>query len=72
VQLYPEGIGPSGRESLLTHQVVSRVLHGQLHVGFGFLPIHEPELLVRPLHAGVTNGVPPAGHRLEWQTEPLT
>ena len=64
VQLYTEGIGPFGRESLLTHQVVSRVLHGKLHVGFGFLPIHEPELLVRPLMQESLMACLPAGHRL--------
>jgi DNA-binding transcriptional LysR family regulator len=64
VQLHPEGTGPSGRESLLTYQVVSRVLHGKLHVGFGFLPIHQSELLVRPLMEEPLMACLPTGHRL--------
>lgn len=32
------------RESLLTHEAVAGVLHGELHVGFGILPIQEPDL----------------------------
>jgi DNA-binding transcriptional LysR family regulator len=64
VQLGPEGTRPSSRESLLTYQVVSRVLRAKLHVGFGFLPIHEPELLVRPLMQEPLVACLPAGHRL--------
>lgn len=33
-------------ESWLTGGVLNAVLQGELHVGFGFLPIREPELLV--------------------------
>ena len=51
-------------ESLLTQEVVSRVLHGKLHVGFGYLPIHEPELFVRPLMQEPLAVCLPAGHRL--------
>ncbi len=33
-------------ESWLTGGVLNGVLQGELHVGFGFLPVKEPELLV--------------------------
>ncbi len=33
-------------ESWLTGGILNAVLQGELHVGFGFLPIREPELLV--------------------------
>jgi len=60
----PEGAAPFGPESLLTHQVVSQVLHGKLHVGFGFLPIHQPDLVVRTLMQEPLVACLPAGHRL--------
>jgi DNA-binding transcriptional LysR family regulator len=62
-RLQPEGSTP-GPESLLTQQVVSQVLHGKLHVGFGFLPIHQPDLMVRPLVQEPLVACLPAGHRL--------
>ena len=36
------------RESLLTHEAVAGVLQGELHLGFGILPIQEPDLQSRP------------------------
>ncbi|MDR3737518.1 MAG: LysR family substrate-binding domain-containing protein, partial [Terracidiphilus sp.] len=63
-RLQPEGAVPPGPESLLTHRVVSQVLHGKLHVGFGFLPIHQPELMVRTLMQEPLVACLPAGHRL--------
>ncbi len=51
-------------ESLLTHQVIANVLQGELNVGFGFLPIWEPELLTRPLMEEPLMVCVPAGHRL--------
>ncbi len=60
----PEGAARPGPESLLTHQVVSHVLHGKLHVGFGFLPVHQPDLVVRTLIQEPLMACLPAGHRL--------
>ena len=40
------------------------MLHGKLHVGFGFLPIHQPDLVVRPLMQEPLVACLPAGHRL--------
>lgn len=51
-------------ESLLTHQIVSHVLRGRLQVGFGFLPVDEPDLLVRPLMQEPLMACLPAGRRL--------
>ena len=62
-RLQPEGSIP-GLKSLLTQQVVSQVLHGKLHVGFGFLPIHQPDLVVRTLMQEPLVACLPAGHRL--------
>ncbi len=64
VRLQAEHSAPSGVESLLTYQVVSQVLHGKLHVGFGFLPIDQSELIVRPLMHEPLIACLPAGHRL--------
>ena len=63
-RLQPEGAAESGPESLLTHQLVSHVLHGRLHVGFGFLPILQPNLVVRPLMQEPLVACLPVGHRL--------
>jgi DNA-binding transcriptional LysR family regulator len=52
------------RESLLTHQVVEKVLRGKLHVGFGFLPLGEPDLLTRRLMEEPLMACLPASHRL--------
>jgi DNA-binding transcriptional LysR family regulator len=65
-RLRAEGIGraPAKAESLLTREVVSRVLQGELHVGFGFLPILEPGLFVRQLMEEPLMLCLPAGHSL--------
>ena len=48
----------------LTATLVRRVLEGSLHVGFGFLPVEEPELLVRPIYDEPIVACIPAGHKL--------
>ena len=65
-QLQPQGVEQSSvkRESLLTRQVVSKVLHGELDIGFGFLPLREPELSVRLLMEEPLMLCLPAGHKL--------
>jgi LysR family transcriptional regulator, benzoate and cis,cis-muconate-responsive activator of ben and cat genes len=52
------------RESLMTHQAVTGVLQGDLHVGFGILPILEPDLATRQLMEEPLMACLPAGHRL--------
>jgi DNA-binding transcriptional LysR family regulator len=64
VRLQPTRATSSGFESSLTHQVISHVLQGRLHVGFGFLPIQQPELIVRPLMQEPLMACLPPGHRL--------
>jgi LysR family transcriptional regulator, benzoate and cis,cis-muconate-responsive activator of ben and cat genes len=51
-------------ESLLTRQVIARVLQGELNVGFGFLPIQEPDLFARQIMEEPLMVCLPAGHRL--------
>jgi DNA-binding transcriptional LysR family regulator len=51
-------------ESLLTRQVIARVIQGELNVGFGFLPIHEPDLFARQLMEEPLMVCLPVGHRL--------
>lgn len=51
-------------ESLLTRQVIMRVLQGELNVGFGFLPIDESDLFARQLMEEPLIVCLPAGHRL--------
>jgi DNA-binding transcriptional LysR family regulator len=63
-RLQPEGAAQPSPESLLTHQVVSQVLHGKLHVGFGFLPIRQPNLVVRSLMQEPLVACLHVGHRL--------
>jgi DNA-binding transcriptional LysR family regulator len=81
-ELQPQsrGLGLIKLESLLTHQVIAGVLMGELHVGFGFLPIREPELFSRELMQEPLMVCLPAGHRLgakhaiqpeELENEPL-
>jgi DNA-binding transcriptional LysR family regulator len=48
----------------LTSTMVRRVLEGSLHAGFGFLPIQEPELLVRPIYEEPIVACIPSGHKL--------
>jgi DNA-binding transcriptional LysR family regulator len=65
-QLQPEGVERTRlkRESLLTRQVVSKVLHGELDVGFGFLPIRDHDLSVRQLMEEPLMLCLPPGHKL--------
>ena len=51
-------------QAILTHQVIARVLQGDLNVGFGFLPIWESDLLTRQLMEESLMVCLPAGHRL--------
>lgn len=48
----------------LTSTVVRGVIEGTLHAGFGVLPIHMPELLVRTIHVEPLVACIPTGHRL--------
>jgi DNA-binding transcriptional LysR family regulator len=52
------------RESLMTHQAVEGVLQGDLHVGFGILPLSESDLDTRLLMEEPLIACLPAGHRL--------
>ena len=52
------------RESLLTHQVITSVLQGDLNVGFGYLPLHEPDLFARQLMEEPLMVCLPTGHPL--------
>lgn len=52
------------RESLSTRQSVSGVLRGNLHVGFGILPILEPDISARLLFEEPLMACIPVGHRL--------
>ena len=66
-RIQPGGMGflhSVTRESLLTHQAVAGVLHGDLHVGFGILPIQEPDLESRVLMEDSLVACLPTGHRL--------
>jgi DNA-binding transcriptional LysR family regulator len=62
----PTGIGSPSvrRESLMTHQVVAGILQGDLHVGFGILPVLEPDLFTRLLFEEPLMACLPVGHRL--------
>lgn len=66
VRLESQIAHPAGteRESLLTHQVVAKVLRGELHVGFGFLPLREPDLFTQWLMQEPLMVCLPVGHRL--------
>ncbi len=48
----------------LTSTMVRQVLEGSLHAGFGFLPIHEPELLVHLIYEEPIVACIPSGHSL--------
>ncbi len=65
-QIQPVGLDPKGvtRESLMTHQAVIGVLQGHLHVGFGILPILEPDISSRLLLEEPLMVCLPVGHRL--------
>lgn len=65
-RIQPEGIDSISvtREGLMTHQAVAGVLQGDLHVGFGVLPILEPDLSTRLLMEEPVVACLPIGHRL--------
>jgi DNA-binding transcriptional LysR family regulator len=65
-RIQPEGPDPISvtRESLMTHQAVTGVLQGDLHLGFGVLPIPESELSTRLLMEEPLMACLQAGHRL--------
>lgn len=52
------------RESLVTYQIVAGILQRDLHVGFGILPIMEPDLSTRLLFEEPLMVCLPVGHRL--------
>lgn len=62
----PTGLGSPSvtRESLMTYQIVAGLLQGDLHVGFGILPIMEPDLSTRVLFEEPLMACLPVGHRL--------
>jgi DNA-binding transcriptional LysR family regulator len=64
-QLRIEGDQPVHIEhrSGLTSTTVRRVIDGSLHAGFGILPIHAPELLVRTIYVEPLVVCIPLGHR---------
>jgi len=64
LQLRPSDSLQIRDESLLTHQVIASVLQGELNIGFGFLPIQQPDLFVRQLMEEPLMVCLPAGHRL--------
>ena len=65
-RIQPKGVTSMSvtRESLMTYQAVAGVLQGDLHVGFGILPILEPDLSARPLFEEPLMACMPVGHRL--------
>jgi len=69
-RIEPEGIGPLAviRESLTTHQAVAGVLQGDLHVGFGILPILETDISSRLLFEEPLMACLLLGHRLATKT----
>ena len=64
LQLRPNDSLQIRSESLLTRQVVTRVLQDQLNVGFGFLPIRESDLFARQLMEEPLMVCLPTNHRL--------
>ena len=80
LQLRPNDSVQITRESLLTQQVVASILQGELNIGFGYLPIQEPELIARQLVEEPLMVCLPPFHRLaesraiqpeELENEPL-
>jgi DNA-binding transcriptional LysR family regulator len=51
-------------KSMLTESSVERVVRGELDIGFGYLPIKEPELLVRKVFEEPLAVCLPEGHAL--------
>lgn len=64
--IHPKGIDSMSvtRESLMTNQAVTGVLQGELHVGFGILPILETDISSRLLFEEPLMACLPVGHRL--------
>lgn len=62
----PTGIGSPlvTRESLMTYQIIAGILQGDLHVGFGILPVMEPDLATRLLFEEPLIACLPMGHHL--------
>ena len=65
-RIHPEGISSLSvtRESLTTYQAIAGVLQGELHVGFGSLPILEPDIYARLLMEEPLMVCLPVGHDL--------
>ena len=65
-RIQPKGIASMSvtRESLTTERAVAGVLHGDLHVGFGILPILETDIFSRLLFEEPLMACLPVGHRL--------
>jgi LysR family hca operon transcriptional activator len=64
-RLQPEGISSLSvsRESLTTQHAVAGVLQGELHVGFGILPILDTDITSRLLFEEPLMACLPVGHR---------
>jgi LysR family transcriptional regulator, benzoate and cis,cis-muconate-responsive activator of ben and cat genes len=65
-RIQPRGVDSVSvtREGLMTQQAVDGVLQGDLHVGFGILPILEPDLSARLLMEEPLVACLPVGHHL--------
>jgi LysR family transcriptional regulator, benzoate and cis,cis-muconate-responsive activator of ben and cat genes len=65
-RIQPEGVGSLSvtRESLTTSRAVAGVLQGDLHIGFGILPLLETDLSSRMLFEEPLMACLPVGHRL--------
>lgn len=65
-RVQPQGVGSPSvtRESLTTDQAVAGVLQGNLDVGFGIIPLLEPDLSTHLLLEEPLMVCLPAGHRL--------
>lgn len=69
-RIQPQGVSSLSvtRESLMTYQAVAGVLQGDFHVGFGIIPLLEPDLSTRLLLEEPLMACLPAGHRLSTRT----
>jgi DNA-binding transcriptional LysR family regulator len=69
-RVQPQGVGALSvtRESLMTYQAVAGVLQGDLHVGFGIIPLLESDLSTRLLLEEPLMACLPVGHRLSTKT----
>lgn len=65
-RIEPHGVGSLmvTRVSLMTYQAVAGVLQGDLHIGFGILPVLEPDLSARLLFEEPLMACLPVGHHL--------